>query len=134
MKRKAILFVCIMILVFCVFAISYADEQEQGTSYGYEPDKVSYDNSPMNKLDRGVVNTATFWAEIPADIAKVSKEKDPFAGCTLGVVQGTFNAIVRGFTGVFDMVTFFAPPYNKPLMKPEYAINRADEKIREYLW
>lgn len=133
MKRKVILFACIMVLVFCAFVISYA-EDEQGSGYAYEPDKVTYDNTPMSKLNRGVVNVATFWAEIPADVAKVSKEKDPLAGCTLGVAQGTFNAIVRGFTGVFDAVTFFAPPYNKPMMKPEYAVNRADDNIREYLW
>jgi putative exosortase-associated protein (TIGR04073 family) len=134
MKLKAILFLCIMIAVFCAFALSYADDGGQSTGYGYEPDKAAYDNTPMSKLNRGAVNSATFWAEIPADVAKVSKEKDPVAGCTLGVMQGTFNAVVRGFTGLFDVVTFFAPPYNKPLMKPEYAVNRADENIKEYLW
>lgn len=131
MKVKAILFACIMLVVFCIFAVSYADD---GQGYGYEPDKVSYDNSPMNKLDRGIANTATFWAELPADVCKVSREKDPLSGVTIGAVQGTFNAIVRGCTGIFDIVTFFAPPYNKPIMKPEYAINRADEQIKEYLW
>jgi len=31
-------------------------------------------------------------------------------------------------------VTFFAPPYDKPLMEPEYAMKEADDNIKDYLW
>jgi len=49
-------------------------------------------------------------------------------------VEGTITAVIRGFTGIFDALTFFAPPYDQPLMEPEYAINRADEELEDYLW
>jgi len=99
-----------------------------------DADKISYSEKAINKLDRGVINGATFWLEIPAEVAKVSKEQNPFMGATVGVVHGTITSVVRAGSALFDIFTFCVPPYDKPVMKPEYALNRADEKIKEFLW
>ena len=123
--------------VLTVTAVSYARQCKAAyddDGYAIETDQINYETTAVNKLGRGLVNTATFWAEVPAEMAKVSKNSDPVLGCTLGVAQGTVNALIRGVTGVFDAVTFLVPPYDKPLMRPEYALNSADAKMKEYLW
>ena len=77
---------------------------------------------------------ATFWMELPAEVAKVAKEQDPAAGVTVGTVNGTVTSAVRCFTGIYDTATFFFPSYTKPAMQPEYAWKAADDKIRALLW
>ncbi|MDD5431880.1 MAG: exosortase system-associated protein, TIGR04073 family [Candidatus Omnitrophica bacterium] len=126
-----------LILIFTFTSICSAEETESGTDnqqYVYNTDEVNFDKTPANKLGRGVINTATCWAEVPAEVMKMSKEKDPVVGCTLGLAVGIFNGLVRGVTGLYDAVTFVAPPYDKPIMKPEYSLKNADDKMREYLW
>jgi len=95
--------------------------------------KVNYDNTALNKLGRGLINTGTCWMEIPTSIFKVSKEKDPLTGTTLGTAEGLVNGVLRGLTGIFDTVTFILPPYNKPLMNPEYVLQEADQATKDYL-
>lgn len=99
-----------------------------------DADKIPYGESPLNKLERGVINGATFWMELPAEVARVSKEQDPAMGATVGVVHGTITSAVRAGTALFDAFTFFIPSYDKPVMKPEYAYNRVDQKMRELFW
>lgn len=114
----------------------YAESEVDTGNYDetIETSEIKYTNSPVNKLGRGVVNTATCWAEIPAEIFAVSKDSDPVAGCTLGLAKGIFTGLLRGLTGIYDAVTFLIPPYNKPLMEPEYALQSVDQKQKEYLW
>jgi hypothetical protein len=52
----------------------------------------------------------------------------------MGLLQGTVLTLVRGVTGLFEVLTFVVPPYDKPIMEPEYAIKEADENLQEYLW
>ena len=97
-------------------------------------DNIPYQEGPLNKLERGVINGATFWMELPAEVAKVSKEENLAMGLTKGVVHGTITGIVRGATALFDFFTFFVPSYTQPVMKPEYALTRCDDKMKELLW
>jgi putative exosortase-associated protein (TIGR04073 family) len=83
-------------------------------------------SSAFDKLSRGVVNTVTCWAEIPEGIIKVSKEEEPVKGCVLGTIGGACAMALRAATGIFDTLTFFVPPYDKPLMEPEYALQGSD--------
>lgn len=106
----------------------------QDNEFGLKDDLIQHDKSPINKLGRGAINTATFWAEVPAGVFRVSEDRGPALGVTLGIAEGAFTALLRGMTGIFDLVTFAIPPYNKPLMKPEYALQNLDEKQKEYLW
>jgi putative exosortase-associated protein (TIGR04073 family) len=99
-----------------------------------DADKIPYEKRPINKLNRGVINGVTFWTELPAGVAKVSSEQNLAMGVTVGVVQGAITSVARAGTALFDTVTFFIPPYDKPVMKPEYALNHADDKMRELFW
>ena len=93
---------------------------------------MGYDKTALNKLGRGAINTLTCLGEVPASIYEVSAEKGEFLGCTLGLGRGILNTVVRGVTGIFDIVTFIIPPYNKPLMKPEYAFQSFDQSFQKY--
>ena len=132
---KKIMFpVLVFIFIIGLFAISYAEIEETLPEFQVERDKIAYNKSPINKLERGVINLATFWLELPAEVAKVSVEQDPAAGVTIGVVNGVFTSAVRAGTAIYDTATFFIPSYSKPAMKPEYAWKSADDKIRALLW
>jgi putative exosortase-associated protein (TIGR04073 family) len=135
MVRKALI-ICVLIIPLLLGTGVYLNvaRAEDEESSSFDTADIQYQNSPVNKLGRGLVNTATCWAEIPGEFARVSNETNPAIGLTLGFAQGTINAIIRGAVGILDTLTFFAPPYDKPLMQPEYALVSADENLREYLW
>ncbi len=90
--------------------------------------KFTLKRTPVNKLVRGFVNTTLCWAELFAQPIKVSKERNPGVGLTIGLVEGVFVSAVRCATGIFDVVTCLIPPYDRPLMQPEYAFE-SPEKV-----
>lgn len=132
MKRLlATIFVLVLILgIGC----GYAEEEEAASVNIFDTENTSFADTPVNKLERGLINTTTFWAEIPADMAKETGQKNLFFGSTVGVAEGSIKAVERGAEGLFDTLTCLFPPYNKPLMQPEYALTRADDNVKEYLW
>jgi len=136
--KKLVLIVCsfVFILPLVVNTLVYAGgEAEDNYSTGMlDASKISYTNSPMNKLGRGLINTVTCWTEVPSQVTKVSQESNPALGCTIGLAEGVTATLVRCLTGLFDVITFALPPYNKPILKPEYALKEADSNIKEYLW
>ncbi len=132
--KKMFLFLGVLMVMFSLAVNVYAGEKEQGYNYELDLEKINYAKTPLNKLARGMINTATCWAEIPAEVSKVAKEKDAVLGSTLGVVQGAFSMFLRGVTGIVEVLTCVVPPYNKALLKPDYALMRADEKIQKYFW
>jgi len=134
MKKNILWIPCLMLGIFFMAINVYADNQRYTNSEDEDTvqvDEISYSNTPLNKLERGIINGATFWAEVPAKVFKVSKEQDPVLGLTLGTVEGTFNGILRGLTAIFDVVTCIIPPYNKPLMEPGYALTSADRALED---
>lgn len=138
--KKVMLLALALVFVVGLFAIGYAEDEADVLyiralpPFQLDRDEIPYKTAPINKLERGVINMATFWLELPAEVAKVTKEQDPLAGVTIGVVNGVFTSAVRGATAVFDATTWFVPSYTKPAMKPEYAWKAADDKIRALLW
>ena len=138
--KKLMLLAFAFVFIIGLFAIGYAaDEPEYIViralpGFQIDRDEIPYNRTPINKLERGVINMATFWLELPAEVAKVSKEQDPAAGATIGVVNGVLTSAVRGATAIYDTATFFVPSYTKPAMKPEYAWKAADDKIRALFW
>lgn len=139
--KKLMLLAFAFVFIIGLFAIGYAaDESEYIIAiralpgFQIDRDEIPYNRTLINKLERGVINMATFWLELPAEVAKVSKEQDLAAGATIGVVNGVLTSAVRGATAVYDTATFFVPSYTKPAMKPEYAWKAADDKIRALFW
>lgn len=132
--KKLILVLILLAATSVGFISSYAADDAKYDKNAIDENEINYAKTPLNKLGRGLVNTATCWAEIPAKAFEVSEQKDPFIGSTLGVLEGTATAVIRGATGLFDTFTFFMPPYDEPKMKPEYALQELDEREKSYLW
>jgi len=93
---------------------------------------MRYQKSPLNKLGRGLLNVVTSPNEIPAGIYRVSRDKGDFVGVTLGTVEGFCTFLIRGAVGIYDSVTFVIPPYNKPIMQPEYAFQSLEDSFHDY--
>ncbi|MCU0665888.1 MAG: exosortase system-associated protein, TIGR04073 family [Candidatus Omnitrophica bacterium] len=139
MKIKPVLiFAAILTFPLAVMAYEFQKEYpEVQTKVEYskkaiDPDAGNVYKTPFNKMYRGLINISTSWVEIPAECFKVGSEKNPVLGVTLGAMQGCVLAVCRIVTGAFDAVTFVIPPYDKPIMKPEFALQRADQKYCEY--
>ncbi len=136
MKRTIFTFGILIFILFLVVNI-YAQEtksepKDPKYSIDIDVDKINYQNTPINKLFRGIVNTGTCWVEVPAGIYDMSNKKGAILGWTLGIATGTITGLMRGITGILDVVSFISPPYNKPWMKPEYALENFGNKMREY--
>ena len=144
--KKALFFACVLIGAIIFLTLAYLSETKAEDQAAAAPaatptaapalstGDIPYETSPFNKLGRGAINVASCVAEVPFEMFKVSKEKDPVVGCTLGLLQGVFNAFARGVTGIVDIVTFPIPPYNKPLMEPEYVFKSTDEMVKDKAW
>lgn len=113
-------------------ALAQEETQQEYARINLDAEDIHYSKTPLNKLGRGLINIVTCWAEIPGQAYKVAEEKDPLTGSTLGVVEGFCSAGLRGLSGIFDVATFLIPPYNKPLMKPEYALGSAFEQFQQH--
>jgi len=94
-------------------------------------------DSPVNKMGQGAINTLTSWVDVPRKISEESEERNIIAGCTLGFGEGVAVGLARTASGVYDMATFSAGPYNKPLMDPRYKVEKPDEegfKVKLMRW
>jgi putative exosortase-associated protein (TIGR04073 family) len=130
----AVLFILMAAFTTQSFAEEIVVEQMPAPEFQIEAEKIPYSKTALNKLERGSANMATFWMELPASVARVSNESNPVMGVTVGAVNGVFTSAIRGLTAVFDVATFMIPPYSKPVMKPEYALNSLDTSMRGFLW
>lgn len=77
--------------------------------------------TPINKLTRGSVNFATGWLEVPNQISERRQEGSPL-WFVHGTVFGLGMTVTRTLYGVYDIVTFPFPPYDKPAMDPDTLI------------
>jgi putative exosortase-associated protein (TIGR04073 family) len=89
-----------------------------------------YDDSPASKMGMGMINAATSWTELPRQVAKVSEEDNALAGWTLGFGAGLVSGLARGVSGALDMATCGLPPYDQPLMEPEYKVNQPNKGFK----
>jgi len=98
---KKLVCVLIMSAFLMVSSVSYAASDDVLTGMG-------------KKLFIGVVNIATGWVEIPAQIVKgynrggFGKKKNKVSGVVGGVFKGIGNGIGRTLSGVMDVAGFWA--------------------------
>lgn len=78
------------------------------------PTKGQYPAGPIQKLERGFMNAAYGWTEIPKRVVDKTKESNPVKGVLLGTWQGTCRAFARTASGVAEMLTFPIGRYDKP--------------------
>jgi putative exosortase-associated protein (TIGR04073 family) len=74
------------------------------------------------KCGRGAAAMTTAFLEVPGNIVKVSRQRGPAWGATLGFVQGLGMLVVRPLVGVYEFVTapFPAPAGYQPIIQPEF--------------
>ncbi len=83
---------------------------------------LTYMEGATRKLGRGVANVVTSPAELVRTPELVSRRDGYIAGMTVGIAQGLWFGLVRGVTGLWDVVTFpVAVPKNfEPVIYPEF--------------
>lgn len=85
---------------------------------------IDFSNTPFNKLTRGAVNMLTCPLELPAAVADPSSDKN----ILMKILEGAATTVARFGTGAFDVVTCIIPPYDKPILRPEYAFENFQDK------
>lgn len=80
----------------------------------------SFAENALDKLGRGLANTATGWCEYPKQIMEASREHHAGIGATWGHSKGAASALERTGAGVYDLGTFYLPEYDELLVEPEY--------------
>jgi putative exosortase-associated protein (TIGR04073 family) len=108
-------------LLFLPAASLKAELDDEDTRWG---------GTPIHKLERGAINIITCPLELPASMISVADQKGEIFGFAIGAAEGAFTTVFRAVSGVYDTVTFFIPPYNRPIMEPEYAIESFDEAFK----
>ena len=95
-----------------------------GTSARADGEAVNspYVSGSLRKLGRGIANVITCPAELIRTPTLVGRRDGLVAELSVGIVEGLWMTVVRGVTGVFEVVTFYAeiPKGFEPLVKPEF--------------
>ena len=107
-KFITVFFVVILALSFSVSAFA---EEVKAVS--------AYPAGPIQKAERGFMNFAFGWTEIPKRIVDKTKESNPIKGLFLGLFQGTCKAFARTVSGASELVTFPIGGYDKPAVLPD---------------
>jgi putative exosortase-associated protein (TIGR04073 family) len=138
--KKEIIFFIILAVSIPMSAVAFELKSDYDlqiekykTTPALESSKIQTPKSPLNKLGRGLINVPLFFMEVPASFLRVSKDKDIAAGATVGMGQGVVVSLFRLATGLYDMVTFPFPPYDKPLMSPEYVLQSPDAEVSDVM-
>jgi putative exosortase-associated protein (TIGR04073 family) len=106
-------------------------------SVNLEPQSQVQDELYPTKLGAGMTNIYTCWMELPAQVGRVSEERTPVEGLTIGVGQGVLYGMMRGAAGTYDAMTCMLPEEKEPLMEPAYQIKNPDKegfKINIFSW
>ena len=104
---------------------------------GAESSSMAYSGSYMDgmleKLGRGLANVVTCPLELIRTPTLVGRRDGIFAQLTVGMVQGAWNTIARGVTGIYEVATFYAPlPKGfRPIVTPEYVWAHGDWAERD---
>ncbi|MBC8436609.1 MAG: exosortase system-associated protein, TIGR04073 family [Candidatus Omnitrophica bacterium] len=100
-------------------------------------DYIYYNNSPVTKGSEGLINATTFWAEVPKEVYDTTADSNILNGITFGFARGLIYGFGRGVAGVVDTTTFIMPPYDEPLVEPQYKVKNPDRdgfKITLFSW
>ena len=84
------------------------------------------DKNAATKFVRGLANGITAFIEIPKQVYLTSKEREPFTGLTYGLAKGVCYGLLRTASGVYEVVTFAIPPYDKPVLEPDFVFEGWD--------
>ena len=77
------------------------------------------DYNALRKFGRGASNILLGLTEIPRQMGITREESGNVAGIFYGTLKGLLYTAGRMGVGIYEVVTFFIPPY-KPVIKPEF--------------
>jgi putative exosortase-associated protein (TIGR04073 family) len=85
---------------------------------------------PEEKLGRGIRNTTEFFrlGEIRRSMEQTALWEGADSAYTTGFIRGFNRSVARTSIGIYEMVTFPAPPYG-PLLTPPYDLY-PDESVK----
>ena len=115
-----------LILVAAIAAPAFAGTLSPGKRAELEPEGTA-----ARKLQRGFLNVALSPFEIGEELHQSKKRTEFPPSWFSGFFKGTFYAIERAVTGIYEMVTFpFAGPEGnyQPIIQPEFAWEYFDEE------
>lgn len=79
------------------------------------------DHNMITKLGRGLANIGTCVVEVPKQTYLTAKNyPDPVTGTLFGFFKGLAYGTLRLGSGVADAVLSAIPPYDQPIMEPEF--------------
>lgn len=80
----------------------------------------AFAEGPMDKLERGAVNTTTGWVELGRQpMLEMSHSDNRFTGAFVGLGKGLLAAIQRTGYGLSDALSFPLEPHDRPVLEPE---------------
>ena len=122
MKKFLVVFtIAILALSIATFAFA-ADMPSTRAGKGGRVAKApsTYPAGPIQKAERGVMNAAFGWTEIPKRIVdKTNEYNNPFKGAFVGLWQGTCKAFARTVSGLSEIATFPIGRYDSPRVLPD---------------
>jgi len=121
MKRIWIMFFALLVVLSfsaTMFAanmpVKKSGKEKKGTTTS------EYPMGPYQKAERGVINIALGWTEVPKCIVEVSNaSNNPIRGLIVVTLGGLCKAVARTFSGIIDVATFPFGRYDKPMMMPD---------------
>jgi putative exosortase-associated protein (TIGR04073 family) len=121
-KFLTVFFVAILVLSFSFTAFAGdmpASSEMKRTSASSGTTPSGYPAGPIQKAERGFMNAAFGWSEIPKRIVDKTKESNPIKGVLIGGWQGLCRAFARTVSGAADLVSFPIGGYEKPAVLPD---------------
>ena len=100
-------------------------------------DYIYYNDSPVTKGSDGLINATTFWTELPKGVVDTTAESNILGGLTVGLGRGIIYGLGRGAAGVIDTTTCVLPPYDEPIVEPDYKVKNPNQegfKITLFSW
>ena len=122
MKKFLLVFFIFVLAVSFTTAVFAADMPKIRGGKGGKMVKTpsAHPAGPIQKAERGFMNAAFGWTEVPKRIVdKTNEYNNPIKGVLLGVWQGTCKAFARTASGAFDLATFPIGRYDKPRILPD---------------
>ncbi len=95
--------------------------------------EIAPEGTPVRKLQRGFLNIALSPIEISKELDKEKKVDSFIPSWFSGIGRGSFYAVGRALTGVYDMLTFpFPVPAGyEPLVSPEFAWEHLPKELKQ---
>ena len=86
----------------------------------------------IEKLGRGISNTATGWVELPVAVKENCDVHGVVGGVLYGIPIGITKTVLRTAVGIYETLTFpFPIPEDyAPILEPEFVIGSDFEPVR----